>query len=115
MKYLAKLFSIMVITVISGFSQGGTSAISGTITDVTGSAIPSARVTLTNEQTGVTQALLSNESGLFRAGSLVPGVYRVEVEADGFQKLVRKALTVEVGQVIALDLPLELGKASETV
>jgi hypothetical protein len=29
-------------------------------------------VTLTNEQTGASQSLVTNESGLFRAGSLVP-------------------------------------------
>jgi hypothetical protein len=39
----------------------------------------------------------------------------VEVEAAGFQKLVRRPVTVEVGQVIALDLAVELGKASETI
>src|SRR5689334_13021781 len=97
------------------FGQSGSSTLSGTIKDGTGSAIPAARIRIFNEQTGAEQATITNEAGLFRAGSLVPGVYRLEVEADGFQKLVRRPIALEIGQVLALDLSLELGKASETV
>ena len=45
----------------------------------------------------------------------MPGPYLIEVEADGFQKVVRGPLTLEEAQVIALDFELPLGKASETV
>src|SRR4051794_12142765 len=96
-------------------AQSGSSTITGTIQDGTGSAIPAARVSVTNEQTGASQGTLTNETGVFRVGSLVPGGYRVEVEAEGFQKLLRKPINLEVGQVIALDQTLELGKTSETV
>ena len=96
-------------------AQSGSSTISGTIKDGTGSVIPRAMVRVVNEQTGAAQATLTNDTGVYRAGSLVPGAYRVEVEAEGFQKMVRGPVTLEVGQVIALDLALELGKASETV
>jgi hypothetical protein len=58
---------------------------------------------------------MTNDAGIFRIGALVPGSYHVEIEADGFQKLVRGPLTLEVGQVLALNLELQLGKASETV
>src|SRR5689334_12705185 len=115
MKISAKLMILNAFATIMALSQSGASTISGTVNDATGSAVPAAHVTITNEQTGISQALLTNESGLFRAGSLVPGAYRIEVEAQGFQKLLRKPINLEVGQVIALDLPLELGAASETV
>lgn len=103
------------LLVMAALAQSGTSTISGTVTDATGSAVPASKVTITNEETGATQSLLTNESGLFRAGSLVPGAYRVEVEATGFQKLLRKPINLEVGQVVALELRLELGTATETV
>src|SRR5215471_15782076 len=96
-------------------AQSGTSTISGTVKDPTGAAVPSAKITVVDEQTGVTQASASNESGIFRLGSLLPGSYRVEIEADGFQKLVRGPVTLEVGQIISLDLALQVGNMSETV
>ena len=115
MSPVIKFLLFNVLGAAIAIAQSGTSTIAGTVNDGTGSAIPAAKVTITNEQTGGTQSLLTNEAGLFRAGSLVPGAYRVEVEAHGFQKLLRKPIHLEVGQVIALDLQLELGKATETV
>jgi hypothetical protein len=99
----------------AAFAQSGTSTLSGTVKDATGSAVPHARITVVNEQTGSRQSLLSSETGAFRVGSLVPGPYRAEVEAPGFQKLMRGPVVLEVDQVMALDLTLEVGNASQTV
>src|SRR6267154_4106135 len=96
-------------------AQSGTSTISGIINDPTGSPIPSAKVKIVNEQTGSSIDQETNDAGRYRAGSLVPGVYRIEIEASGFEKIVRRPVTLEVGQVIALDLVLQVGQASETV
>src|SRR5882724_825149 len=96
-------------------AQSGTSTISGAINDPTGSPIPSAKVKIVNEQTGSSTDQETNDAGLYRAGSLVSGVYRIEIEASGFEKVVRRPVTLEVGQVIALDLVLQVGHASETV
>ena len=107
--FFALLFSQIAL------AQVGTSVLSGRITDATGASVPSARVSVINESTGASQGTLANEAGLFRVGSLVPGSYRLEVEANGFQKLVRGPLALEVGQVLALELGLQLGKALETI
>src|SRR5215469_6989887 len=96
-------------------AQSGTSTISGTLKDPTGAAVPSAKIRVVDEQTGATQTSASNDTGIFRVGSLLPGSYRLEIEADGFQKLVRGPVTLEVGQIISLDLVLQVGNISETV
>src|SRR5581483_4131688 len=111
MRYLILLST----TAVLATGQVGTSVVTGRITDPTGSAIPTARVKVVNEQSGSSQSTLTNDGGAFRVGSLAPGAYRVEVEADGFQKLVRGPVAVEEAQVLALDLALQLGPASETV
>jgi hypothetical protein len=105
---------IVILALLLAFSAAA-QTITGDIHDPAGSAIPNARVRIINHQSGASQSTLSNEAGGFRAGSLAPGDYRVEVEAEGFQKLVRGPLTLEVGQVAALDLALQLGPRSETV
>jgi hypothetical protein len=110
-----KLLTMTLFFPLFTAAQSGTSTISGTVKDATGAAVPNAKIRVVDEQTGVTQTSASNEAGIFRLGSLLPGSYRVEIEADGFQKLVRGPVTLEVGQVIALDLALQVGNISETV
>ncbi len=105
----------IVLSATLAMAQSGNSTISGSIKDPTGAPVPTAKVKIVNEQTGVSSDQETNDEGLYRAGSLVPGVYRLEVEARGFERVVRRPLTVEVGQVISVDLTLQLGKASETV
>ena len=109
-----KLLIIPVLPVLA-IAQSGTGVISGSLKDASGLAVPKAKVKVVNEQTGAAQETLSNEEGMFRAGSLLPGSYRLEVEADGFQRLVRQPVSLEVGQVLALDLELQLGSTTETV
>src|ERR1700686_3921917 len=110
-----KTASLMLLIAGIAAAQSGTSTISGIVNDPTGSPVPAAKIKIVNEQTGSSINLETNQAGLYRAGSLVPGVYRLEIEASGFEKVVRRPVTLEVGQVIALDLVLQIGQASETV
>ena len=110
-----KLLIASLLLAMLAMAQSGSSVISGTVKDGTGSAVPGAKLKIVNEQSGASQDSLSNDEGLYRVGSLVPGSYRLEVESEGFQKLIRSAVTLEVGQVLALDLTLQLGQTSETV
>ncbi len=111
------LKALFLIAVFSAFAkaQSGAGTIAGTVKDPAGSAVPHARVVISNRQTGAAQSTVTNETGVFRVGSLLPGSYQVVIEAEGFQKLVRGPVSLEVGQVLALDLPLELGAITETI
>src|SRR4051794_14011115 len=112
---ITRSLALAVVAVACLLAPSGSSTISGTIKDPTGAGLPAASVKVVNEQTGAALDTTSNETGLFRVVSLVPGSYRLEVESAGFQKLVRGGVTVEVGQVLAIDLALQIGAASETV
>ncbi|MBS1871595.1 MAG: carboxypeptidase regulatory-like domain-containing protein [Acidobacteria bacterium] len=96
-------------------AQSGDSSVSGAVKDPAGSAIPAANITVVNIRTGVQQATFSNDSGLYRVGGLVPGSYRVEVDAVGFDHLVRGPVAIEVSRNLALDIALQVGKQSEIV
>src|SRR5262245_230620 len=97
------------------FAQSGTSAIAGLVKDASGAAVPGASVKVANEETGIVVDTISNGDGLYRVNALVPGHYRVEVTLDGFQPLVRGPLTLEVGQTMAVDVVLEIGKQTDAV
>src|ERR1700680_4417590 len=97
------------------WGQSGTSAISGTVNDLTGSPIPNARITVINRDTGVQQESVTNESGLYRVVALLPGTYQVGVEADGFDKISRGPVLLQVSQTVAIDVTLQVGRQSEAV
>src|ERR1700704_3274161 len=109
------LLIILTLVPVILSAQSGTSSISGNIKDASGAAIPSAKVKVVNQGTGVAADTLSNDAGIYRVGSLVPGTYQVEVELEGFERLVRSPLVLQVSQVLTVDLTLVVGKQSETV
>lgn len=96
-------------------AQTGTGGLTGLISDATGAVIPDASINLINEDSGARVPTVSNESGIYRFASLVPGNYRIEVEKTGFDKLVRRGITVNVGQVTPVDLALQVGQNTQTV
>ena len=112
---MVKRISVTAFFVGVLLGQGGNGTITGSLTDGSGAAVAGAKIAVTNEETGVKVESATNEVGLYRASSLPPGTYRLGVELAGFEKLVRRPIRVEVGQVVALDLTLTVGVASETV
>ena len=85
----------------SALAQAGNSTISGVVKDATGGALPGASVKVVNEDTGVSVDTVTNDEGLYRVPTLVPGRYRIETNLDGFDPAVRRPVTLEVGQTLA--------------
>ncbi|MEJ7609416.1 MAG: carboxypeptidase-like regulatory domain-containing protein [Bryobacteraceae bacterium] len=106
------LFAVPIVAALM-FGQAVTSTVTGKLTDLSSAGIPLARVKVVNEESGITFNSQSNEVGLYRVPSLSPG--RVEVEAQGFQRLVRKGLVVQVSDTVQADLTLQVGSVSETL
>src|SRR5438270_12061880 len=96
---LALLFSAALI-----HAQSGNSTISGTIKDASDAAVPAAKIRVVNVETGVAVDTTSNADGLYRVPALVPGNYRIEADAAGFDHLTRGPVVVHVSQTVALDL-----------
>jgi hypothetical protein len=97
------------------FSQGSEGRISGTITDPSGAAIPSARVTVTDVERNVSRAVTTDAGGAYAAPSLIPGTYNVHVEFQGFKTFDRNGLALEVGQELRVDVSLQPGEQTQTV
>ena len=96
-------------------AQSGTSTISGAVTDATAGALPGVAVRVVNEETAVAVDTVTSAEGLYRVTALVPGTYRVEAMLDGFDPVVRRPITLQVSQTLAIDLTLVLAGQSETV
>jgi len=88
--------------------------IRGSVTDPTGALIPDVTVTVTNVDTGVTKDFTSNQSGLYDTDSIVAGRYTVAFKKDGFEKLVRGPVTVQVG-FTTVNGELKVGASTQSV
>jgi hypothetical protein len=96
-------------------STAADGSIEGTITDNSGAALPAVSVTVTNDNTGVSRTIVSNDSGLYRVPLLPLGAYTVVAELQGFKKLERKGVNLSAGQTAVVNLQLEVGEFSETI
>lgn len=87
----------------------------GTVSDSKGAVIQNAAVTVTNAGTGQVLKLVTNELGGYVAGALRIGTYSVSAEKAGFQKVIQSDVTIDVNQVVRVDLSLPVGTISEQV
>jgi hypothetical protein len=90
-------------------------SISGTITDLTGGALPGASVTVKNLETGAVRIIAADEAGRYIASSLEVGLYEVRAEKEGFSAEVRAGITLAVGQQAVVDLTLRVGQVQASV
>src|SRR5262245_14252602 len=98
------------------FAQEGTSTLRGVVVDQSGSVIPGATVSVANQATGLNRrSMATNSDGEYVFTSLIPGAYRITVEAQGFKKAMQENVLLAVGETRELKIALQAGGVSETV
>ena len=98
------------------YSQTSTGEIDVSVTDSSEAVIAGARVTIIGAETGATvRTVLTNATGLAAIPLLNPATYNVRVEREGFKTLTRQGVTLQVTEVVALRLTLEVGAATQSV
>ena len=80
------------------FAQAVTGTLLGTVTDSTGAVVTGAKVTVTNQNTGLTRTLKSDSIGEYTVPSIPTGIYTVLVEMDGFKSTALSNIEVGVDQ-----------------
>src|SRR5689334_1662682 len=109
---------ILAITLLltgQAYAQVAGATLSGTVTDPSRAAIVGAKVSIANKETGITRDVTTDAAGLYSAPNLLPGPYEVTASASGFSTAKQADLTLTVGAQQVLDLPLEIGEATQTV
>ena len=96
-------------------AQSFTGAITGTIKDTSGAAIPRSTVTITNQQTGRQEAVTTDLEGRYTSLPLPPGEYRVEAGLQGFRRSARTDVTVQINATVVLDFILEVGEMTDAI
>jgi hypothetical protein len=109
------LIALILFSAMFTNAQSSTSRITGTVTDVSGSIVEGAKVTVTNEATGVSLVQITTGGGVYAFTSLPAGTYTVAVEQPGFKKSVKTGNVVEVSTPLNVDMALEIGEVAEVV
>ncbi|MGH9766353.1 MAG: carboxypeptidase regulatory-like domain-containing protein [Blastocatellia bacterium] len=110
---LTAILSLAIVSTV--YAQAITGRIVGTAQDRNQGAVPNAKVTITNQSTGISSEFQSDSQGNYIAPSLPSGAYKVTVAAQGFRQAVASNVEVNVAQTTRLDLTLEVGNVQETV
>lgn len=97
------------------FSQDPRGSIRGQLTDPTGAVLAGAEIRATNVDNGVAAAARTNEAGRYNAPFLPAGTYRITAELAGFKRLSRSGVEVRVGEVVEVDLQMQLGALAESI
>ena len=113
-RLIALLLFSLVLPVLC-IAQSDTATLQGSIVDPDRAMVPEATVTITNQQTGASRTVKSDESGNFVVPGLRPSTYSLRVEHSGFDAALVKDIVLNVGDRKRISVPLKLGAASETV
>lgn len=114
---LSRLLGVFAIFIFASAlsAQTATGTMIGSVADSSGASVPNAKVTLTNQATNITISTVTNGTGFYTFPYVPPGVYRIAVEAPGFQRQVHPDIRLEVGLSVRTDFALQVGKAQQEV
>ncbi len=111
---LAVAIFLLAFTPLRG--QDATGKITGVVADPSGATIAGAAVTVKNIETNVAQRTTTDSSGNYQALQLPIGLYRIAVNATGFQQTIIESKTaLQINETLRVDVVLQLGKLTDTV
>src|SRR5947207_2570692 len=113
--YSALILGLALIFSMPMAAQRITGTLRGQVLDPSGAAVPDAQITATNQETGVSVKVATTSAGTYSLPTLLPGLYKITVEAKGFKSFVKKDVSVIANQDNVADAQVELGAATEMI
>ena len=107
------LLALLVAT--SALAQQGTTEVRGRVLDSQGAVLPGVTVIVRNQDNGMFREAVSADEGIYFISGLVPGVYEITAELQGFKKYARRDVRLEIGKTATVDVPLQVGSVAETI
>src|SRR5579862_4426489 len=96
-------------------AQFTTASLSGNVIDQSGAAIPDAKVTVQNVDTGFTQTSNSGPAGDYLFARLPVGKYKLTAEKAGLQTYVQTGIELSVSQTATQKVVMTVGAVSQAV
>ena len=92
-----------------------TGSVTGVVEDPSGAVVPNASVVLTDTEKGLKYTAKTDSSGRYVLRSLPPSTYSMHVEAAGFKSQEQRGIMLVVNQNLTVNVPLQVGRTSETI
>jgi hypothetical protein len=107
----------MLLGVLAGSLNGQTptATLSGTVRDITGAVVVSAKITLTNSTTGFSRIVDTDGEGFYSLTNVEPGTYQLRAEHESFKAAVQTDVVLTVGGATTLDFTLQPGSVHEAI
>src|ERR1051326_2091944 len=116
MLFRITVFALMILLcAMPSTAQFTTASLGGEVRDVSGSAVPDARITARNLETGFTQTFSSDTEGAFLFSRLPVGTYELRVEKAGFSAYVQSGIHLTVDRAATQNVTLQVGAVTEAV
>ena len=109
------LSALLFACAVPASSQVNKGNLTGVVRDPSGGAIPAAAMRLVNTGTGAVRQESTDPMGSYRFTLLDFGIYRLEVERNGFKKFARGGIQLQTGETTTVDVKLEVGELTESV
>src|SRR5258708_8264616 len=115
MKSLLSASATLFLVFSSAIAQFETAVVLGTVRYSSQSAVPTARVTLLNIDTGIKAVTATDDSGNYLFNNVKIARYKVSVEKAGFSTAFADQVQVDANARQRVDLSLTVGQVSESV
>jgi hypothetical protein len=112
---LLGILTVICFSVVTTSAQAVYGSVSGSVTDSAGAAIPDATITITSVDRQTVDTVTTNSNGFYTKDRLLPGLYNIKVEKQGFKAGVNEKVTVSLDTQTKIDATLEAGQVSEVV
>lgn len=113
LRFLSAVAFLLLVTLTA--SAQYRAGIQGTVLDPQGAVVSDAKVTVTAQDTGLTQEGATDANGVYSVNRLAPGRYTVTVEKQGFKKKVLNDVQIIAEQINSLNVSLDLGDVTQSV
>ncbi|MCU1259495.1 MAG: hypothetical protein JWO80_2380 [Bryobacterales bacterium] len=95
-------------------AQSSDAEIVGAIKDSSGTSVPGAKVTLTNQDSGVARNVAVDPEGRYRF-AVPPGKYSLKIEATGFRSETITDMVLNIGTHFDKDVSLTVGSTQDSI
>jgi hypothetical protein len=109
--------SLLALNLPLGFAslQSPTATLNGRVVDPNKALVTGAKVEATNEDTNVTTFTETGSDGWFVLANLPTGRYRVTVQKEGFQTIVKPDVDLHVQDQVSLNFTMDVGSVVQSL
>ncbi len=100
---------------LAAFAQFDSAEVLGTVRDAASAMVTKAKITLTNQDTGIAVRTETGDDGSFVFTNVKIGTYQIAAEAAGFSRAIAKNIAISVNARQRVDLALQVGTVAESV